>query len=274
MIELVTDSTADVPSGTPGITSVPARVAFAERNFVGDQITPADFYNRMMDERPAPSAPTEDDYIAAFTSALERADAVACLVTPFDMIPSFTAANAAALSMAGQPVKIVNAGIASAGLCSVLVSLTAGTETGWDMARLLDAVDEIVPRSDSLFVPASIEWLERAGRRQLIENKVGPLDGRVPVVRTATRLTGVAAADTAVDALAAAVDLVGRRAGDATPLVVTIGHAINPEGAERAAALMQERWKVEKLAVTDLSPTYGSQLGPGAIGIGVAPVVT
>ena len=45
-----------------------------------------------------------------------------------------------------------------------------------------------------------------------------------------------------------------------------------PELAARAAQMMRARWRVEELIVTNLSGTIGSQLGPGAVGIGVAPV--
>src|SRR5439155_27370548 len=108
---------------------------------------------------------------------------------------------------------------------------------------------------------------------RLIEDKVGPLEDSLPVVRTGTRLSGVAAAPSFDEALDRAVELAGRRAGDDVALVVTIDHAVNAEGAARAAELMEKRWKVARLVTTELSPTFGSQLGPGSVGIGVAPFV-
>jgi fatty acid-binding protein DegV len=35
---------------------------------------------------------------------------------------------------------------------------------------------------------------------------------------------------------------------------------------------MAARWPIAELVVTELSATIGSQLGPGAVGIGVAPL--
>jgi fatty acid-binding protein DegV len=52
---------------------------------------------------------------------------------------------------------------------------------------------------------------------------------------------------------------------------VTIAHALNPAAAERAAGLARETYPVERLIITELSATFGSQLGPGAAGIGIAP---
>jgi fatty acid-binding protein DegV len=87
-----------------------------------------------------------------------------------------------------------------------------------------------------------------------------------------TRITGVAVGDTHAAALRIAVDTAGQRAGDGTPLIVTIDHADDAELAEKVGQMMQSRWKVEQLIITELSPTIGSQVGPGAVGIGVAPV--
>jgi fatty acid-binding protein DegV len=150
--------------------------------------------------------------------------------------------------------------------------LSAGIRAGWDLPRALAAVDEIEPICDTIFVPADVSWLERAGRLQLIEDRIGEIGDGLPVVRVGTRITGVTVADSPEAALKRAVDAAGQRAGDGTPLVVTIDHADAPVMAERAAQMMRTRWRVEELIVTNLSATIGSQLGPGALGIGVAPV--
>jgi fatty acid-binding protein DegV len=36
--------------------------------------------------------------------------------------------------------------------------------------------------------------------------------------------------------------------------------------------MKQSRWNVEQLIITEIIATIGTQLGPGAVGIGVAPV--
>ena len=56
------------------------------------------------------------------------------------------------------------------------------------------------------------------------------------------------------------------------PMIVTIDHAANPALAGRMADAAKARWHVAELIVTELSATIGSQLGPGAAGIGVAPM--
>ncbi len=276
-LALITDSTADIPAelaAEAGITVVRARSAFEEHAFSDGDITPADVYRRMRAEQraPRPFGVPETEWRAAFDAALKDARAILCLVMPFDVSPSFTTASAAMLSMDDPPIKILNPGVASAGLCSFVLSLAAGAAEGWDLPRALVAVDEIEPLCETVFVPADTEWLQRAGRMQLIEDRVGELGDGTPVVRVGTRVTGVAIGDSHAAALRTAVDTAGQRAGDGTPLIVTVDHADDAELAERVGEMMRKRWNVERLIVTELTSTIGSQLGPGAVGIGVAPV--
>jgi DegV family protein with EDD domain len=276
-LALITDSTADIPvaeAEEAGVRIVRARSAFEEHAFSDGDLDPATLYGRMRDEgrAPRPFGVPELEWRAAFDAALADAGSVLCLVMPFDVSPSFTTASAAMLSMDDAPIKILNPGVASAGLCSFVLSLAGGAQEGWDLARALVAVDEIEPLCDTVFVPASIEWLERAGRLQLIEDRIGEIGDGTPIVRVGTRITGVAVAETHQAAIAKAIDTAGQRAGADTPLIVTVDHADNPDGAQRAAKMMASRWNVERVIVTELSATIGSQLGPGAIGIGVAPV--
>lgn len=276
-LALVTDSTADIPeaeAAQAGVRVVRARSAFEEHAFSDGELSAGDLYGRMRTEvrAPRPFGVPEAAWRVAFDEALRDSDAVLCLVMPFDVSPSFTTACAAMLSMDDVPIKILNPGVASAGLCSFVLSLAAGAADGRDLARALVAVDEIEPLCDTVFVPADVEWLARAGRLQLIEDRIGEIGDGTPVVRVGTRITGVALAASHQAAIAKAVESAGQRAGDGTPVIVTIDHADNPDLAQRFAKMMEARWNVERVIVTELSATIGSQLGPGTVGIGVAPV--
>jgi DegV family protein with EDD domain len=273
---LVTDSTADLPAAVAqehGILVARARYAFREHTFTDGEQSPEAFYGRIHGEGalPAPFGTPEAAFKELFERAIRAGDSPVCIVAPFDVNPSFTTAIAAMLSIDGADMKVLNAGIASAGLCSMLVSLAQGIAAGWERQRLLDAVDELGPQCDTLFVPHDVAWLESAGRLGPIEERLGETEGAIPVVRVSTRISGVALADTHAAAIAEAAARAGARAKPGRGLIVTIDHAVNPDLASAAAAEMSRRWKISKLITTALSSTIGAQLGPGAVGIGVAP---
>ncbi len=257
---------------------VPASCSFTDRSFVDGELSASEFFPRMRKtgETPMPSGVAERLFREAFAKVVKEGREAVCLVMPFDVIPTFTTAAAAVLSMEDEqaPIKVSNPGVASAGLCSLVVSLSDGVAKGWGRAETLAAVDEVEPRCDSIFVPGEVRWLDQAGRLALIEDRVGPVGDGFPICRVGTRITGVGVAQSHDDALARAVEIAAERPGREQPVVVTIDHAMNPAAAEKLVALARETFIIERLVVTELSPTIGSQLGPGAAGIGVAPVLT
>ncbi len=277
-LTLVTDTTADLPPALArelGITVARASVAFEARRYMDGELPAEAFYQRMREtgETPLPSGVPEKEFMQAFEAGLEKGEVV-CLVMPFDVIPTFTTASAAMLGLEerGKAVKITNPGVASAGLCSLLVSLAGGVGRGWDRERLLAALDRLEPECDCLFVPGDVRWLRQAGRLGLIEEKLGPIEDRFPIVRVGTRVSAAGLGESREAAVERAIELAGLRAGAGREVVVTIDHADAPEEARQAAAMAQSHHRVARLVMTHLSPTIGSQLGPGAIGIGVAPV--
>jgi DegV family protein with EDD domain len=277
-VALVTDTTADLPPALAselGVQVARAGAAFSDHFFEDGELAPAAFFARMREreEAPRPAAASEASLRRAFGAALDRGDAVVCLVMPFDVAPTFTTAGVLALeleSARGRRIKVINPGVASAGLGALVCALHAGVGAGWEVQRFAAAVDEYAPLCDALFLPAELSWLERSGRLALIEDKLGRLGEEHAVVRLGTRITGVLACESRRDALERLVQTVGLRAGD-RPLIVSVDHAGAPEQAERLCRMMEKRWKVDRLIQSELSSTFGSQLGPGSVGIGVAP---
>ena len=275
---LITDSTADIPSdvaGAAGILVARATYAFDEHTFHdGDQPSGA-MYMRMTAEgrAPRPFGTAEAAFKPLYQAVLDAGNLPVCVVAPFDVNPSFTTAIAAQLALDDADIKVVNAGVHSAGLCSLLLTLAGGIDAGWDRARVLAAVDDFGPQCDTLFVPATVEWLERSGRLPLIEDRLGEMDEGAPVVRVGTRITGVARATDQASSLQDAVRRAVTRVSDGRAIVATVAHAAAPGLAEEAAEMVRRERTVARLVVTELSATIGSQLGPGAVGVGIAPAL-
>lgn len=275
-VALVTDSSADIPVSMQretGVIVVPSSFGFDDEVFMDGGLPARAFYDRMASSTvvPRPFGAPESRFAAAFRTALEHAESALCLVTPFDVSPTFTTASAAVLAMDDPPIKVLNPGVASAGLCSLMMALSPYARAGQPVDVLLAAIDLLEPYCDTLFVPATTRWLAEGGRLPLIEDRIGEIGEHVPVVRVGTRITGVGLEATHESAIERAVQVAGLRAGDGTQLIVTVAHAAATELATHVVDLLQRRWAVVRTIVTELSATLGSQLGPGAIGIGVSP---
>jgi len=274
-VAIVTDSSCGLPPDVLerlGVITAAGTVAFERETLSERQLHASRFYERMASEGvcPRPFGVREEDWREAFSRARGFAESVLCLVAPFDVLPSYTTASAAISAMDATDIKLLNPGIASAGLGALLLSLAPLARAGARIDELLDAIERIEAGCDVLCVPRETCWLERSGRLPPIEERLGPLGGRTPVLRVSSRLTGAAACETFALAIDEAVERAGQRASTEAVNVV-VAHAADAEMAARAAEKMTERWKTANIVIGELGPTIGSQLGPGAIGIGVAP---
>lgn len=280
-VALVTDSTAALTQALAaelGIVVAPASFAFADERSVDGTVPWADVYRRMRTDGLAPRSfgVAEAAFRGAFDGVLKEADALFCLLAPFDVNPSFTTACAAMLAIQfDEPdarIKVANAGVGSAGLGALMISLAGMVAAGAGTDELVAAVDALEPQADSLAVIRDTDWMERAGKLHLVEERLGALDGASPVVRVGTRITAVLAKDGFDAALEEAVAAVGKRAGGRKVNAV-VAHADAAADAERAAIALSGRYDVAKLVVSELPVTHGAQLGPGAVTIGLCPVM-
>ena len=151
-----------------------------------------------------------------------------------------------------------------------MMSLAEMANAGVTTDDLVAALDELEPQCDSLFVLESVDWLDRAGRLPAIEERLGAVEDGVPILRIGTRITGVALSPGTRKAERQAVETVGKRAGGAA-LNVLVLHAHADGRAKDLADAVQHRWPVARIEIAELPATHGSNLGPGAVGIGVCP---
>ncbi|MEM6795599.1 MAG: DegV family protein, partial [Acidobacteriota bacterium] len=62
------------------------------------------------------------------------------------------------------------------------------------------------------------------------------------------------------------VQLIAERVDAGKPLVVGVGHAQAPVWADRLRRLMEQRFEVREMLMTDIGPVVGTHAGPGCVG--------
>jgi DegV family protein with EDD domain len=281
-VQLATDSTTCLGAEAAaelGVAIARGSFAFEDQRSIDAEGAWRAAYERIRAEGRLPRAfaPSESTYLETFRGPTAAGQAVLCLVTPFDVSPSFTTASAAMLTVQdgtpGARIKIANPGVSHGGLGALLTTLAGRAAAGADLGALLEALEALEPCSDALVVPAETRWLAQSGRLAFVEEKLGELEDDVPVLRIGTRVTGVARGASHEAALAIAIARVGQRAGTGR-LNAVVAHAGALGLAEEAADRVRRRYAVERLIVTDLSMAIGAVVGPGAVAVGVAPADT
>ncbi|WP_030175899.1 DegV family protein [Spirillospora albida] len=275
-VAVVTDSTAYLPPGLAerhGLTVVPLQIAVAGAVRDENEISTAEAAAALKEWRPVTTSRPAPQRFAQTYQAVAAAGASRIVSVHLSAAMSGTVEAARlAAGDAPVPVTVVDSGTLGLGLGFAALSAAA--------AALADAtVDEVVAAAErraaltrSLFYVDTLEHLRRGGRIGAAATLVGSalmvkpllhiLDGRIaPLekVRTSSR------------ALARLAELAVAEAGD-RPVDLGIQHLAAGARAETLAARLRERIPhVADIYVGEVGPVIGAHVGPGMLGVVVAP---
>jgi DegV family protein with EDD domain len=278
-VAVITDSTAYLPHELVegyGIRVVPLYVVLAGRSGrEGQDIGPEDVARALTvrGQRVSTSRPTPGDFVAAYREALDGgADQLVSIHLSGELSSTSEAARVAASQVGEHIVTVVDSRTAAMGTGFAVLAAARTAATGAGAAAVAQSARETAAATRTLFVVDTLEHLRRGGRIGSAAALLGsalsvkPLlhvqDGRVvPLekVRTTTR------------ALHRLVQRAVETAGD-EPVSVAVHHLAAPERAERLAAEIRERLPgLRELHVSELGAVIGAHVGPGAVGLVVAP---
>ncbi|GAA3949139.1 DegV family protein [Actinomadura viridis] len=275
-VAIVTDSTAYLPSGLAErhrITVVPLRLAIGGDVRDEDETTTAEAALALKDWRPVTtSRPAPERFAHAFKAAAGAgAGAVVSVHLSAAMSGTAEAARLAAED-APVPVHIVDTGTIGLGLGFAALSAAAAALRGAAAPEVAAAAERRAELSRSLFYVDTLEHLRRGGRigaaatllgsALMVKPLLGIEGGRiVPIekVRTSSR------------ALARLEDLAVAEARD-RPVDLGVQHLAAHARAQTLAQHLRERIpRVADVHVGEVGPVIGAHVGPGMLGVVVAP---
>jgi DegV family protein with EDD domain len=277
---IVFDSTADLPAG-PGagrFAMVPLRVMFGAETLLDHvDLDPPSFYRRLAEspEPPTTSQPPPAAFADAYTELLSDRDHVYSLHVSGKLSGTIESARLAAGEFEGR-VTVVDTASVSASLASVVLGVHELLARGVDDAAIEAFVDRHRREARCFVALDTLTYLQRGGRIGRAQALAGQLlsvhpilevtDGEVhpaAKVRGAGRVPGEL-----VRCIAGVV-------GDRTDMRLVVVHAAAPERAEALAALVAEALPGRSVdRILPLGPAVGTHAGPGAVGVGAAPVPT
>lgn len=282
-VAVVTDSTASLPADVAaqhGITVVPLQLVIGSESFadgVDEGASPDRVAQALREFLPVSTSRPAPQMMAETYRDLVRdgADAIVSVHLSAEMSATYESSLLAA-RRCGVPVVSVDTRQVGAGTGYAAVSAACAAARGASAQEVARAARRRAESTSSLFYVATLEYLRRGGRVGAAAALVGsalavkPIlaieDGRVVTrdkVRTASR------------AIARLEDLSARASG-ARPVEVTVTHLDNPEQAEalseRLAGRLGERL-VGPVRVGEVGAVLGAHVGPGLLGVVVAPLL-
>ena len=279
-VAVVTDSVAQVDPQLAtllGITVVPMKLVLGDREYRdGIDITPAELYRRMRDERALPrtSSPSPGDYLSAFTGLLRSgAEAIVCLTPSSRLTTAFNAAVLAAeMARALWPDKrleVVDTRIAARAQGYVASQAARTAAAGASMEQVVATARATRQRVGLVATVETLDYLVRGGRVSLAAGLLGNLlqvkplltiDSDGAAICIARRRSTRAALEYMIEHVAAST-----RGCSALDLAVMQAGA--PQEAAELEEMVQQAWPAAEVVVTDFTPVMGGHTGPGLIGL-------
>jgi DegV family protein with EDD domain len=275
---IVFDSTADLPDG-PGAgrsAMVPIRVMFGSETLLDHvDLDPPAFYRRLAasPEPPTTSQPPPAAFADAYRDLLADRAHVYSLHVSGKLSGTIESARLAA-SEFGDRVTVVDTASVSASLASAVLGVHALLAHGSDEAAIDGFLDRHRREARCFVALDTLTYLQRGGRIGRAQALAGQLLSVHPIlevtdgeVHPAAKVRGAARVP------AELVRCLGEAVGDGADVRLIVVHAAAPERAEALAALIAETLPGRSVdRILPLGPAVGTHAGPGAVGVGVAPL--
>lgn len=278
-VAVVTDSTAYLPAEVVaqyGIHVVPLYVVLAGRSGrEGTDIRPEDVARALGARRQqvSTSRPTSGDFLVAFRRCLENgADHVVSVHLSAELSGTSDAARVAAGQVGEHLVTVLDSRSAAMGCGFAVLAAARTAAEGADARTVAERAASAAQATSTFFVVDTLEHLRRGGRIGSAAAILGSALAVKPVLHMHEgRVVPLEKVRTSARALARLVQRAVESAGEG-PVSLAVHHLAAPERAERIAAELRERLpRLRELYVSELGAAIGAHVGPGAVGVVVAP---
>lgn len=283
-VALVTDSTAMLPRETAerrDIRVVPLQVVIGAKSYdegVDDEATPATIAGALREWTPvSTSRPTPAVFLAAYEQAAEQgADEVLSIHLSGDMSGTFESAQLAARD---APIPVRALDTRQLGMATGFAVLAAADvlDRGGASEEAAGAASSRAGRTTSLFYVDTLEYLRRGGRIGAAAALLGSalsvkplLTVREGVITAGERVRTGSRAVARLEELSLAA--LAFAAASHPRVDVAVHHLDDAEGADRLAAALRDRVRTGvEVVVAELSAVLGVHVGPGTLGVVIAP---
>jgi DegV family protein with EDD domain len=278
-VAVVTDSTAYLPPGLVAerrIQLVPLEVRLGDRvgregvdiDAAAVSTALADRHVTVQTSRPAPA-----DFARTYRAALAAGAAeVVSVHLSRELSGTWDAARLAASQVGEHIVTVVDTRSAAMGAGFAVLAAARSAAAGADAATVARTAQEIAEATRTFFVVDTLEHLRRGGRIGSAAAVLGSALAVKPVLHVQDgRVVPLEKVRTSARAMNRLVQRAVEAAGEG-PVSVAVHHLAAADRADRLAGELRDRLpQLRELHVSELGPAIGAHVGPGAVGIVVAP---
>ncbi len=270
MVGVVTDSSCDLPAATLlrlGVAAAPLLVTVAGTVYRERDLDPFQLYGWMRKGGvlPQTSPPEVGDFVSVYERYLRAYDEVVSIHLSQGLSDTLLRAREAAAHLdAGDRIRFLDSGSASAGLAEVVMAASAAASAGAAGLEVVRAAEGVKETLYCLLVPRSRRWLAKDGSRSKVRGLAGRLRGTKPVM---TFQAGELADDAPLPRGALAEGLAARlnKHFGSEPLHLALGFAGDRESLEAVKTELEASLTIHRGRVQLIGAALGARLGPGTL---------
>lgn len=274
-IKIVTDSSSDIPTNLAhelGIEIVPMHVHIGEQMYrAGLDITHNQFYQWLQDSRVkvTTSAPSPVVFDQLYRRLATEYDYIFSIHLSSRLGNFFHSAQKARtrLPASATRIEVIDSKLTSMAMGKVAIHAARAIRDGGTPDEIAHLINSLIQRCHIVFFVDTIEYLENSGRLSLATSVLGSMqrikplmlidEGEiVPYERTRTRAKAIEGLFTFIEDFPRVREIVAL-------------YATTPEDVEKLLEKIEPVFPRDQVESVQFSPSTGSYLGPGAMGVAV-----
>jgi DegV family protein with EDD domain len=279
-MKIVTDCAADLTmeeAAALDIHVAPLFIKFPEGEVSSNDITPDDFYRRLVNiapRIPTTSQPSSGIFADIYKKLVETGEEVLSIHISSGLSGTIESARSGAAQLTGKVITIVDSLTLSGGERFQVLAAAMGAKAGRSKELILDQLTKIRAATEVIYTLETLDYLQRGGRIGRVQALAGSLLGIKPLIRverTDGKYSTMGRARTIPKALEIIANHIESLYGKETPMWISVLHGQLAEQANNLAKVVSEKLNVGKLEVLRISPVLGVHTGPGVVGLAAVP---
>jgi DegV family protein with EDD domain len=270
MIQLVTDSSADLPKellDKYNISVVPLTINIDGKEYLeGVDLMPQEFYEKMCNgkELPKTSQPSPAAF-ADFFKTLSGKRPILCLTISSGLSGTYQSA-CVGRDMSGQDVTVFDTLAGSLGHGLQLIEARKLAIQGLPIDKIVEFLDELRKRSNILILLDTLENIVKGGRLSKFQGSIAKiLDIKVLLEGVEGKVEIIEKTRGKRRFLMRTIDIIGERKRDFSDTVFGITHIDNLKDAEFLRDEIIKRYKPKDVIINYMGATMGTYAGKGGM---------
>ena len=274
-IKIVVDSTCDLDFALAekyDIALVPFSIIIGDELYKENiTITKEEFYQMMQTTKhhPKTGLPRPKEFFEVFEKYIKEGREIVCLTISGAFSGTYNSAMISSKMLDTEKIHIVDSRNSTLGLGLLAIEAAKMAEKGSTAAEIVEYLQKLIPKTRTLAMAGTLEWLQKGGRIGKAQWLLGSLLGFKPFIGIEDGLVTGFGRTRGLESAMKTLKFVGRKVlKDPKVEILMVGYTTLPDAAKELTEYYQKKAPNKEIILTRLGAALGTQVGPGCFGLG------